>query len=259
MSGGTEYKGQDAFKPFDEHFTTREYDCAEMGNSQDRFNGGKSEASLIKGITKKAQYNEAIFGPTTVPTRQCPDHPGQQMSRIADNVRQCPLDGKVYDFTLGFTTNDGVKHPGGAVQNQHAFPPGSVILKAHNSGISGIVKTADNQTRTFLNADIKPFLEPNSRGMRVVDKVLVENKAFDKAVSEVAREDEFARQNAEKETTQPAQAQPAIASIKGLTRSAGRKNKDSCCCGKDDCPCIKADTECSATCACNSKAKQEAE
>src|SRR5690606_28870688 len=39
--------------------------------------------------TKTAQQ---LFGPTTMSTRQCPDHPGQQTTRLADGLRQCPLD-----------------------------------------------------------------------------------------------------------------------------------------------------------------------
>lgn len=77
-------------------------------------------------LTRKAFQ---LFGPTTMVARQCPDHPGQQLSRVADNVRQCPLDGKVYDYTRGFTTEDGKKFNGGSVQAQHSIPPGSIIVK----------------------------------------------------------------------------------------------------------------------------------
>jgi hypothetical protein len=56
--------------------------------------------------------------------RNCPDHPGAQTVRLADGTFQCSLDRKVYSFRDGFTKMDGIKVPGGAVENQTKFDPG---------------------------------------------------------------------------------------------------------------------------------------
>lgn len=51
-------------------------------------------------------------------TRVCPDHAGAQMSRVDENVFQCSLDHKLYDFGAGYTLLDGTKVPGGSVSEQ---------------------------------------------------------------------------------------------------------------------------------------------
>lgn len=48
-------------------------------------------------------------------TRYCPDHRGVQVFRIDDNVYQCPMDGKKYDYVNGYTNYKGQKVPGGSV------------------------------------------------------------------------------------------------------------------------------------------------
>ena len=40
------------------------------------------------------------------------------MARIGDNVWQCDLDKKVYDYANGYTDEKGNKVPGGDVANQ---------------------------------------------------------------------------------------------------------------------------------------------
>src|SRR5690606_21493283 len=65
------------------------------------------------GVTKQYRSLEAPLN-----TRYCPDHPGAQIRRIDDNVWQCDLDKKQYDFESGFTLMDGSKVPGGSVSNQ---------------------------------------------------------------------------------------------------------------------------------------------
>lgn len=51
-------------------------------------------------------------------TRQSPDMPGIQMIRIGDNVWQCPVTKKIYNYNEGFTLLTGDKVPGGSVSNQ---------------------------------------------------------------------------------------------------------------------------------------------
>lgn len=55
---------------------------------------------------------------TALNTRTCPDHPGAQIQRIDDQVYQCALDKKVYNYRDGFTTMKGNKVPGGSVDLQ---------------------------------------------------------------------------------------------------------------------------------------------
>lgn len=76
--------------------------------------------SSLKGFSKKAD----IFAPTTMTSRSCPDHPGSQLLRVTDNVRQCPVDHRVYDYTEGFTTDDGKEHSGGSIAEQTPSIPG---------------------------------------------------------------------------------------------------------------------------------------
>lgn len=60
------------------------------------------------------------FRPMEAPlnTRTCPDHPGAQMARVAENTYQCSLDKGIYNYENGYTTMRGNKVPGGDVSNQ---------------------------------------------------------------------------------------------------------------------------------------------
>jgi hypothetical protein len=55
-------------------------------------------------------------------TRYCPDHAGAQISRIGENIWQCELDKKIYDYQSGYTLSNGSKVPGGAISNQTQIP-----------------------------------------------------------------------------------------------------------------------------------------
>jgi hypothetical protein len=70
-------------------------------------------AKAIKDSIKEYRPLESALS-----TRTCPDHPGAQMARIADNMYQCELDKKIYNWDSGFTTMRGDKVPGGSVSNQ---------------------------------------------------------------------------------------------------------------------------------------------
>lgn len=51
-------------------------------------------------------------------TRTCPDHPGAQMTRVAEYVYQCSMDKGIYDYQAGYTTMRGDKVPGTDLANQ---------------------------------------------------------------------------------------------------------------------------------------------
>ena len=73
----------------------------------------------VKGFTKKAErkfeIESQVFGPPQVKTRYCPDHEGVMTYRIRDDVHQCPVDRKIYDYAQGFKTEDGREFGGGSV------------------------------------------------------------------------------------------------------------------------------------------------
>ena len=51
-------------------------------------------------------------------TRYCIDHPGVMLARISEGVFQCSLDGSVFNYETGFTTQDGTHISGGSISNQ---------------------------------------------------------------------------------------------------------------------------------------------
>ena len=76
-------------------------------------------ADAVKAIRNQVkEYRPMEAG---LSTRYCPDHPGNQVRRIADYVYQCGLDKKIYNWQEGFTTEKGNKVPGSDVarQTQH--------------------------------------------------------------------------------------------------------------------------------------------
>ena len=51
-------------------------------------------------------------------TRYCPDHVGVSVTRVEENVYQCSLDGKVYDYQNGYVDYDGNPVSGGSIAAQ---------------------------------------------------------------------------------------------------------------------------------------------
>jgi hypothetical protein len=62
-------------------------------------------------------------------TRYCPEHIGVTMGRVGEATFQCPLDGKTYNWEVGFTDYDGKHHEGGSVAAQ--TPDSSGVEIAH--------------------------------------------------------------------------------------------------------------------------------
>lgn len=80
----------------------------------------------VRNFTKKAQeyqVDDKVFGPVQTKTRYSPDHPGVQMFRVTDDVWQDPITNAIYDFSRGFTTEDGAEHHGGSVANMTPDDP----------------------------------------------------------------------------------------------------------------------------------------
>jgi hypothetical protein len=72
----------------------------------------------VEAIKKSPYFKE--YRPMEAPlsTRYSPDHPGVQVARVGEGLWQDGLTGKVYDYQAGFTTERGVKVPGGSVSGQ---------------------------------------------------------------------------------------------------------------------------------------------
>ncbi len=70
----------------------------------------------IKAIENSVKQYRILEAPLN--TRTCPDHPGAQVMRLGDNIVQCDLDKKIYNYEAGFTTMSGNKVPGSTILNQ---------------------------------------------------------------------------------------------------------------------------------------------
>lgn len=71
-------------------------------------------------------------------TRYCPDHAGVSTMRVGEGLYQCELDKKLYDYRAGYTLENGVKVPGGSVENQTSIyytNPSNTIFSDHDSRI----------------------------------------------------------------------------------------------------------------------------
>lgn len=81
----------------------------------DRVNKVKESA---KAIDKSPMFKEYRVMEHALNTRTCPDHPGAQMARVGENMWQCAMDKKVFNYLTGYTTEKGEKVPGGDVAAQ---------------------------------------------------------------------------------------------------------------------------------------------
>jgi len=65
------------------------------------------------GMTKKYRVLEHGLN-----SRYCPDHAGSMLARKGESNWQCLLDGKVFNFELGYKKENGDEVPGGSVDLQ---------------------------------------------------------------------------------------------------------------------------------------------
>jgi hypothetical protein len=75
----------------------------------------------VLNLIKIAEEQGGLFQPRsegTLSSRCCPDHRGIQMARIGDNLYQCPLDSKQYDYQTGYINYNGETVVGGNVAAQ---------------------------------------------------------------------------------------------------------------------------------------------
>lgn len=102
-----------------------------------------SEKAIEKSnMTKTYRIMEAPLS-----SRYCPDHPGVQISRIGQNLWQCELDKKSYNYETGFELNNGAKVPGGDVsqQTQGVSVPAHAIFDTREGRLGQKNASADEQ------------------------------------------------------------------------------------------------------------------
>ena len=75
-------------------------------------------ADSEKAIEKSQMTKNYRIMESPLSTRYCPDHPGVQIARVGQNLWQCELDKKSYNYETGFELNNGAKVPGGEVNQQ---------------------------------------------------------------------------------------------------------------------------------------------
>jgi len=76
----------------------------------------KEVEAAINELNKKIKKYRPQEAPLS--SRYSPDMPGVQLIHIGDSAWQCPITGKVFDYTDGFTTASGNVVPGTSVENQ---------------------------------------------------------------------------------------------------------------------------------------------
>lgn len=180
------------------------------------------EAELLAPLTRKGQ---ALFGPTTMTTRTCPDHPGQQLVRMEDSVRQCGLDGKLYDYNVGFETYDGEKHNGGSVQAQMSIPPGSIIVRLDkeaelaDGSLSKIaarpraVAPNDSQRVTQFLYQVLQYLPADSKERQILNYKFSNQISLEGAMNAI---EEHERLKTQVPQEQPVTVQPPAATAGGV-------------------------------------------
>lgn len=144
----------------------------------------KAESDLLK-LFKTSQV-ESNFEKTTMSTRDCPDHPGQQLMRVEDEVKQCPLDGKIYNFSKGFYTEDGEPHNGGSVSSQNAIVASSdSFIKIAGVDTAGI--------HNFLWQILK-YLPVDSKERKILEYKFSNNISLEEAITWIDKAEKYSIQ-----------------------------------------------------------------
>lgn len=86
----------------------------------DELNGVDVAKKAIEKSKILAEPKSKELAPLSYPllSRHCPDHHGVGLIRIGDNVWQCGMDKKVYDYNTGYTLYNGNKVPATSVADQ---------------------------------------------------------------------------------------------------------------------------------------------
>lgn len=92
-----------------------------------------------QAIDKSPMFKEYRIMENPLSTRTCPDHAGGLLARVGENMWQCQMDKKVYNWNIGFTNEKGEKIPGGDVANQtpQFHPEPHAIFDTRESRLMG--------------------------------------------------------------------------------------------------------------------------
>lgn len=63
------------------------------------------------------KYPDIATIPPSMSTRNCPDHHGMQMKRVAEGTFQCELDGRMYNWNQGFKDYSGNTYPAAPIRS----------------------------------------------------------------------------------------------------------------------------------------------
>lgn len=98
-------------KKYREEASNKAYSAAKI--EQDKQNQVEESSKIIDEKVK-------VYRPMQHPlsTRYSPDMPGVSLMRIGENVYQCPVTKKIYNFEEGYTKMNGDQVPGTSVTNQ---------------------------------------------------------------------------------------------------------------------------------------------
>lgn len=75
----------------------------------------KYDVETVEKTERK--YPEAAAIAPTMSTRNCPDHYGAQMKRVAEGTFQCELDGRMYNWNEGFKDYNGNTYPAAPIRS----------------------------------------------------------------------------------------------------------------------------------------------
>lgn len=91
---------------------------AKYQDTREAIHDNVKASDTLKAIESSPYSKKYTIMEHALSTRTCPDHPGAQMARKGENIYQCDLDKKIYNYQVGYTDEKGNKIPGGDVANQ---------------------------------------------------------------------------------------------------------------------------------------------
>lgn len=121
------------WKPEADTEQSKRYDSEYHHSLQIREPKTKKERVDREGYNDKSSVEtyqpvkEASIEKEAASTRHCPEHIGVQMGRVGVDTYQCPIDGKTYNWEVGWTDYDGQHHQGGSVAAQTPDSTGYAI------------------------------------------------------------------------------------------------------------------------------------
>lgn len=160
-------KGEDEINRLREEYRAKTRDDL-YNDRKERLDDMSQKKAIQKGVKEQVKEYRPMEGP--LQTRYCPDHPGVSTIRLGDRIYQCALDHKIYDYTVGYTTQKGNQIPGGGVEHQVSDwghrDPGHVVFDTRQS-VMGRYAATDNgllKTAQTMGPDYQAGMEDGPSG-----------------------------------------------------------------------------------------------